>query len=310
MLNDEFLYVEKYRPTTVEECILPDSYKEKFLDFVKEGDFPHLLLSGTPGVGKTTVAKALCNQLDMNYLVINSSDERGIDTLRSKVKQFASTMSFDRRKKAIILDEADNITSDAQDALRGVMEQFSNNCKFILTANFKAKIKPAIQSRCLVIDFDIKEEDKLTLETAFFWRCESILKENGVDYDKRVLAALIARYFPDFRRTLNELQGLAMNGKIDVGVLSNVSGSLAKLVAHMKAKDFNAIRTWVHENDLDSATLFTRLYDILSDELVPVTLPSAVLVLAKYQYQAAFVADQELNNLACIVELLVEVEFK
>lgn len=310
---DQFLYVEKYRPHKIEDCILPDRIKKVFQEYVNNGEFQHLLLTGPAGCGKTTVAKALCQELGLNHLFINSSDERGIDMLRTKIKGYASTVSLTGGRKVIILDEADYLTPEAQAALRGTIEEFSENCSFIFTCNFKAKIMDAIHSRCAVIDFALKGDEKSKMAMQMFKRIANILAEEGVTYDKQVLAKIVERYFPDYRRTLNELQRYSTSGSIDTGVLAQVDNvrKLDDLIKTLKEKDFSSMRKWVVLNsDIDPSRIFRAVYDGLNEYLVPESIPAAVVTLAKYQYQAAFVADQELNLVACLTEIMVECEVK
>ena len=309
----EYLFVEKYRPHKIEDCILPDRLKNVFQEYVTQGDIPNLMLTGSAGVGKTTVAKAMCEQLGLNHLFINSSDERGIDTLRTKIKGYASTVSLTGGRKVIILDEADYLTPEAQAGLRGAIEEFSDNCSFIFTCNFKARLIDALHSRCAVVDFTLKGDEKVKMATQMFKRLVSILTQEGIEYDKQVLAKIVERYFPDYRRTLNELQRYSSSGRIDAGVLSQVESvrKLEDLVKYLKDKDFTAMRKWVVNNsDIDPSRIFRNIYDGLSEFLKPESVPYAVVTIAKYQYQAAFVADQELNLVACLTEIMVEADFK
>ena len=314
-MRDEFLWVEKYRPKTIEDCILPESTKKTFLDFLDKGEVPNLLLSGPAGCGKTTVAKALCNQLGVDYYVINGSDEgRFLDTVRNNAKNFASTVSLtsSSRHKVIIIDEADNTTADVQLLLRASIEEFSRNCRFIFTCNYKNKIIEPLHSRCAVIDFGIKGKQKADLATCFFKRINSILEEEGIESDKKVVAELINKHFPDWRRVLNELQRYSVGGIIDTGILATLSDiSVNDLVKNLKEKNFTEVRKWCVNNlDNDPSVLLRRIYDTLSTSLVPSTIPAAVLIIAKYQYQIAFVADQEINLLAALTEIMCECEFK
>ena len=309
----EFLYVEKYRPHKIEDCILPDRLKKVFQEYVTQGDIPNLMLTGTAGCGKTTVAKAMCEEIGMNHLFINSSDERGIDTLRTKIKGYASTVSLTGGRKVIILDEADYLTPEAQAGLRGAIEEFSSNCSFIFTCNFKARLIDALHSRCSVVDFALKGDEKSKMAAQMFRRLSVILKEEGITYDKDVLGKIVQRYFPDYRRTLNELQRYSTSGNIDAGVLSQVESvrKLDDLIKALKDKDFSTMRKWVVNNsDIDQNRIFRSIYDNLCVYLKPESVPQAVVTLAKYQYQAAFVADQELNLVACLTELMVECEVK
>jgi len=311
----DFIWVEKYRPKTIEECILPENIKKTFNDFLNKGEIPNMLLSGPPGVGKTTVAKALCNQLGVDYYVINGSDEgRFLDTVRNSAKNFASTVSLssDARHKVIIIDEADNTTSDVQLLLRASIEEFAGNCRFIFTCNYKNKIIEPLHSRCAVVEFGIKGPEKPKIQAAFFNRLVSILDEERVETDKKVLIELINKHFPDWRRILNECQRYSVGGKIDTGILASFSDvSVNDLIKNLKTKNFPEVRKWVVSNlDNDSSVLLRRIYDSLYTSLVPNTIPSAVLIIAKYQYQIAFVADQEINMLAALTEIMVECEFK
>ena len=314
-MRDEFLWVEKYRPKTIEDCILPEQIKKTFLDFLDKGEVPNLLLSGPAGCGKTTVAKALCNQLGVDVYVINGSDEgRFLDTVRNNAKNFASTVSFssEAKHKVIIIDEADNTTPDVQLLLRASIEEFSNNCRFIFTCNYKNKIIEPLHSRCAVVDFGIKGKAKQEIAAAFFGRLVTILEQERVEADKKVLAELINNHFPDWRRVLNECQRYSVSGKIDSGILATFSDvSVNDLTKNLKQKNFTEVRKWCVDNlDNDPAVLLRRIYDSLSSSLVPSSIPAAVLIIAKYQYQIAFVADQEINMLACLTEIMVECEFK
>jgi DNA polymerase III delta prime subunit len=309
----EYLYVEKYRPHKIEDCILPDRLKKVFQEYVTEGNIPNLMLTGSAGCGKTTVAKAMCEEIGCNFLFINSSDERGIDTLRTKIKGYASTVSLTGGRKVIILDEADYLTPEAQAGLRGAIEEFSENCSFIFTCNFKARLIDALHSRCSVVDFALKGDEKLKMAAQMFKRLANILTQESITYDKDVLGKIVQRYFPDYRRTLNELQRYSTSGNIDAGVLSQVESvrKLDDLIKSLKDKDFSTMRKWVVNNsDIDQSRIFRSIYDNLCVYLKPESVPMAVVTLAKYQYQAAFVADQELNLVACLTELMVECEVK
>ena len=314
-MRDEFLWVEKYRPKTIEDCILPENIKKTFRDFLNRGEVPNLLLSGPAGCGKTTVAKALCNELGVDYYVINGSDEgRFLDTVRNNAKNFASTVSLssEAKHKVIIIDEADNTTPDVQLLLRASIEEFSGNCRFIFTCNYKNKIIEPLHSRCAVIDFGIKGKQKQEIATCFFKRLNWILDNERIQSDKKVTAELIHKHFPDWRRVLNECQRYSVSGKIDSGILAHFSDvKVNDLVKNLKEKNFPEVRKWCVNNlDNDPAMLLRRIYDSLSNSLVPSSIPPAVLILAKYQYQIAFIADQEINMLACLTEIMVECEFK
>ena len=305
------LWTEKYRPKTVEDCILPDRLKKPFQEYVNQKMIPNLLLSGGPGVGKTTVAKALCNEIGCDYLVINGSDESGIDTFRVKIKNYASSMSLSGGRKVIIIDEADYLNPNStQPALRNAIEEFAGNCSFVFTCNYKNRIIEPLHSRCAVIEFGLKNGEKAKMASAFFKRIQSILQSESVDYDDAVIAELIKKHFPDFRRVLNELQRYSQFGKIDTGILSQIGDvSISELVKNIKEKDFGAIRKWVASNEIDPNTLYRKLYDAMYEFIKPQSIPEAVVILAGYQYKAAFVADQEINTVACLTELMVSCEF-
>lgn len=312
-MTEEYLFVEKYRPRKVADCILPERLKNTFESYVKSGNIPNLMLTGTAGVGKTTIALAMCNELGINPLFINSSDERGIDTLRVKIKSYASTVSISGGRKVIILDEADYITPEAQAALRGAIEEFSTNCSFILTCNFKSRLIDALHSRCSVIDFTLRPEEKPKMALAFLKRLMTILATENITYDKAVLVKIIEKFFPDYRRTLNEIQRYASGGNIDAGVLAQISNvrNLDELIRSIKEKDFTSMRKWVVVNsDIDSSRVFRKIYDGLTEYVKPDSIPMAVVILGKYQYQAAFVADQEINMVACLTEIMVDCEMK
>ena len=312
----DFLWVEKYRPKTIEDCILPEDTKQTFHSFLRQGEISNLLLSGTAGTGKTTVARALCEELKCDYLIINGSDEgRQIDTLRTKIKSFASTVSLDKEAnhKVIIVDEADYMNADSvQPALRNFIETFYKNCRFIFTCNFKNKIIPALHSRCTVVDFAIKNGYRKKCADAMMIRLGTILDDEKVPYDKKVLAELIIKHFPDFRRTINELQRYSVRGKIDSGILFSLSETNTKeLVATLKEKRFNDMRKWVIQNiDKEPSSMFRNLYEVLWKALDPKSIPQAVLVIAGYQYKAGFVADQEINMVACLTEIMANCKFK
>ena len=308
------LWVEKYRPQTVEDCILPSETHDTFVLMVERGEPQNLLLSGGPGCGKTSVAKALCNDLGCDTMTINCSEDGNIDTLRTKIRSFASTVSLtDGVKKVVILDEFDYSNAQStQPALRGFMEEFSDNCRFILTCNFKNRVIEPLHSRCTCIDFRIPNKAKPALASRFLSRVTEILEVEGVEYDEKVVAQLIMKFFPDFRRTLNELQRYAAGGKIDVGMLQTIGDVHIKtLVKSMKAKDFGAVRKWVVENlDNDQTRVYRAIYDGLYETVEVGSIPQAILVLADYQYKAAFAADAEINLTACLVQLMMEVQFK
>jgi len=314
-MTSEFLFVEKYRPQTIDDCILPDDTKKTFKEFVEKGEIPNLLLAGPPGIGKTTIAKALCNELGADYYVINGSDEgRFLDTVRNQAKNFASTVSLtgSSKHKVIIVDESDNTTNDVQLLLRANIEAFYNNCRFIFTCNYKNKIIEPLHSRCAVIDFTIKGKQKQQLAGAFFKRVLQILDQERIEYDEKVVAELVTRHFPDFRRVLNECQRYSTGGKIDSGILAAFSDLRTnELIKHLKEKNFTEVRKWVVSNiDNDSHKVLRGIYDACYDVLTPQTIPAAVLIIAKYLYQASFCADQEINLLAALTEIMCEVEFK
>jgi len=312
-MSEQLLWTEKYRPKTVEDCILPDAIKTTFQEYVKSGHIPNLLLSGSAGVGKTTIAKALCNEVGCDFIVINGSDESGIDVLRNKIKNYASSVSLSGGRKVIIIDEADYLNPNStQPALRGAIEEFASNCSFIFTCNYKNRIIEPIHSRCAVIEFKIQNGQKAKMASAFFKRVEWILGEEKITYDREVIAALITKHFPDNRRILNELQRYSASGTIDNGILSNVVDiNLADLIKTIKDKDFTSMRKWVTQNlDNDPVRIYRKIYDSLYDNLKPNSIPNAVMILAKYQYQSAFVADQEINLVACLTEFMVELELK
>jgi DNA polymerase III delta prime subunit len=311
--DDQFLWVEKYRPQKIDDCVLPESLKDTFKQYIAQGELPHFLLSGTAGVGKTTVAKALCNEIGAEYIMINGSEESGIDTLRTKIKGFASTVSLTDSPKIVIIDEADYLQANStQPALRSFIEEFSANCRFIFTCNFKNRILEAIHSRCACIDFKIDNKDKQVLLGLFFKRATQILKQENVDFDHKVVAELITKHFPDYRRVLNELQRYSVSGKIDSGILVNMSQeSFKDLIKMMKEKDFTNVRKWVGKNsDSDTVALFRELYDTSVTYMAPESIPQLVLILADYQYKAAFVADHELNIMAALTEVMANVKFK
>jgi len=307
----QFLWVEKYRPRTIDDCILPDSVKQSFKKFINKGEIPNLLLSGTAGTGKTTLARALCEDLGCDYIIINGSDEgRQIDTLRTKIKQFASAVSFEGKTKVVILDEADYMNRESvQPALRAFIETFSENCRFIFTCNYSNKIIAPLHSRTTVIDFKINPSDRPELASKFMVRMKYILDSEGITYNEKVIAELLMRYFPDYRRVLNELQRYSSGGSIDEGILSNFQEVNAKaLTESLKTKDWKKMRQWVVNNvDTDPQGIFRQIYDILLPQVK--SIPQVVLLIADYQYKAAFVADQEINLTACLTEIMANVEF-
>jgi len=315
-MRDEFIWVEKYRPKSIDDCILPEDTKQTFKEFLKKGEIPNLLLSGPPGIGKTTVAKAMCEELGVDYYVINGSDEgRFLDTVRNQAKNFASTVSLmdaDKKHKVIIIDEADNTTHDVQLLLRANIESFYKNCRFIFTCNFKNRIIEPLHSRCSVIEFAISGKNKATIAAQFFKRLVFILDQEHIEADKKVVAELINKHFPDWRRVLNECQRHSVSGKIDSSILANFSEvNINDLIKNLKGKKFPEVRKWCVNNlDNDPSVLLRRIYDALFESLDGPSIAAAVLIIAKYQYQIAFVADQEINLLACMTELMVECEFK
>ena len=314
-MRDEFLWVEKYRPKTIEECILPENIKTTFQNFLDKGEVPNLLLAGPAGCGKTTVAKALCNELGVDVYVINGSDEgRFLDTVRNNAKNFASTVSLSStaKHKVIIIDEADNTTPDVQLCLRAFTEEFIGNCRFIFTCNYKNKIIQPLHSRCAVVDFSIKGKERQALAGKFFQRLQQILDTESVEYDNKVLVELIQKHFPDWRRVLNELQRYSVSGKIDTGILAAFTNvKTDDLFKSLKDKDFPKVRKWVVDNlDNDPTVLLRSVYDAVYSHLEGAGIAAAVLIIAKYQYQSGFVADQEINMLACLTEIMVECNFK
>ena len=312
-MNDVMLWVEKYRPSKISECILTDDLKKTFQTFVDEGNIPNLLLTGGPGVGKTTVAKAMLEELGATYMMINGSEESGIDVLRNKIKNFASTVSMDGNRKFVILDEADYLNPQStQPALRGFIEEFHKNCGFILTCNFKNRIIDPLHSRCSVVEFRIPVAEKPKLAGEFFKRVQNILGEEGVQYQPKAVAGIVEKYFPDWRRVLNELQRYSVSGLIDSGILVNISETNMKdLTTFLKEKDFKSIRKWVANNlDNDPARAYRKVYDALYEDIQPQTVPHLVLATADYSYKSAFVADQEINMLAFMIEIMTQVQFK
>ena len=309
----EHLWVEKYRPNSLTEAILPSQLKKDFKDVLKQGELQNMLLTGTAGTGKTTVAKALCNELNLDYIIINGSEESGIDTLRNKIKQFASSVSLEGGYKVVILDEADYLNPQStQPALRGFIEEFSANCRFILTCNFKNRIIEPLHSRCSVVEFAIPKDEKEEMAMQFMQRLQHILGTENVQYENEVLAELIMKYFPDFRRTINELQRYGLSGTIDSGILINVNDiSVNDLMNHLKIKDFRKMRQWVANNiDIEPAAMFRKIYDNATEYVDPQSIPQLVLILADYQYKDSFVADHELNMVACLTEIMAGVQFK
>ena len=310
---EEFLWVEKYRPKTIDECVLPAELKENFQKVLKQREMQNMLLTGTAGTGKTTAAKALCNELDLDYLLINGSEESGIDTLRNKIKHFASTVSLQGGYKVVILDEADYLNPQStQPALRGFIEEFSSNCRFILTCNFKNRIIEPLHSRCTTIEFNIPKKDAERLASVMMARLMLILDDEGITYEHPVLAELIMKYMPDWRKVINELQRYSIGGTIDSGILVQLSDiSFNNLVSFLKEKNFKQVRKWVAENmDSEPVALYRKIYDNMNDNIEPASIPQLVLILADYQYKNAFVADHELNTVACLTEVMAGVKFK
>ena len=308
---EHLLWTEKYRPKNIEDCILPERLKKPFQEYVTQKNIPNLLLTGGAGVGKTTVAKAMCNEIGCDFMIINGSDENGIDMVRNKITNYASSMSFTGGRKVIIIDEADYLSANAQAAFRNAIEEFAGNCSFIFTCNFKNKIIEPLHSRCAVIEFTLKASEKSSMAAQFFKRIQTILSDEEIAYETPVVAELIKKHFPEFRRVINELQRFSKFGKIDTGVLAQiVDVSLADIIKFIKDKDFGAIRKWVASNDVDPASLYRKLYDNLYEVLKPQSIPQAVIIIADYQYKQAFVADQEINLVACLTELMVSLEFK
>jgi DNA polymerase III delta prime subunit len=310
---ETFLWVEKYRPTTIDACILPNSLKESFSEFVNNKHIPNLILSGGPGVGKTTVAKAMVEEIGATWMMVNGSEESGIDVLRTKIKNFASTVSLEGGRKYIILDEADYLNPQStQPALRGFMEEFHKNCGFILTCNYKNRLIEPLHSRCSVVDFIIAKNEKPKLATDFFSRVKMILSNENVKFDQKAVAELLNKYFPDWRRILNELQRYSASGQIDAGILVNLSEvNISELMEALKGQEFTNVRKWIVNNlDNDPVRIYRRIYDSLYDYIDKSTIPHAVVILAEYSYKSAFVADQEINLLACFTEIMAQVKFK
>ena len=311
--DEMFLWVEKYRPQKIDDCVLPDSLKKTFHEYIAQGELPTFLFCGSAGVGKTTVAKALCNEIGAEFLFINGSEESGIDVLRTKIKSFASSVSLTDAKKVVILDEADYLNPNStQPALRAFIEEFSANCRFIFTCNYKNRIIEPLHSRCAVIDFKIENKDKQETMAAFFKRATQILKQEEIEFDAKVVAEVVAKHFPDYRRVLNELQRYSVSGKIDTGILVNVGEeSYKELMKNLRDKNFTEVRKWVSKNsDSDTTSLFRELYDSAATTIEPNSVPQLVLILADYQYKAAFVADHELNIMAALTEIMAQCKFK
>jgi DNA polymerase III delta prime subunit len=312
LMSESFLWVEKYRPTTVNDCILPERLKKSFQEYVNRKEIPNLMLTGSAGVGKTTVAKAMCDEIGVNHLYINASENRGIDVLRTTIRNYASTISLSGGKKVIILDEADYMTPDAQAAMRGAIEEFAENCTFIFTCNFKSKLIDAIHSRCSVIDFALRNDEKKEMAAQLFKRLQFILTQEKIAYDKAVLAKIVEKFFPDYRRTLNELQRYGASGSLDAGIVAQLSDirKISDLVKHLKEKNFGEMRKWcVANSDIEPARIYRKIYDGLYEYMKPHSIPQAVVTIGKYQYQSAFVADQEINLVACLTELMVDCEY-
>lgn len=312
-MNDEqFLWVEKYRPNLISDCILPKRIKDTFQEYVNKGEIPNLLLTGTAGTGKTTVAKAMCNELGCDHIIINCSDDSGIDTLRSKIRGYASSVSLSGGSKVIIMDEFDYANANSlQPALRGAIEEFASNCSFVFTCNFKHRIIEPLHSRCATIDFRLNKDEKVEMAKAFMNRICYILDTENITYKKQVVGALIMKYFPDYRKTINELQRYSVSGTIDEGILASVMDvDLTALVEHLRVKDYTKVNKWVKANtDGDPNRIFSRIYEAVNQYLKPQTIPEVIVILAKYQYQAAFVSNPELNLLACLVEIMITAEF-
>ena len=310
---ETFLWVEKYRPITVDACILPNSLKKSFSEFVKNKHIPNLILSGGPGIGKTTVAKAMVEEIGATWMMVNGSEESGIDVLRTKIKNFASTVSLEGGRKYIILDEADYLNPQStHPALRGFMEEFHKNCGFILTCNYKNRLIQPLHSRCSVVDFIIPKDDKPKLAADFFNRVKMILSDENVKFDQKAVREVIYKYFPDWRRILNELQRYSASGQIDAGILVNLSEvNINELMVALKRQEFTNVRKWIVNNlDNDPVRIYRRIYDSLYDNIDKSTIPHAVIILAEYSYKSAFVADQEINLLACFTEIMAQVKFK
>jgi DNA polymerase III delta prime subunit len=308
---EEFLFVEKYRPKTIEDCVLPKSLKDTFQSIIDKGELPNMMFTGSAGIGKTTVARALCNELGLDYMMINGSEDGNIDTLRGKIKQFASTVSLQGGQKVVILDEADYLNPQStQPALRGFIEEFSKNCRFILTCNFKNRIIDPLHSRCSIYEFNLGSKEKMAM--AFMHRLQFILDSENIKYENQVLAELIMKYIPDWRRVINECQRYGMSGVIDTGILVTLSeSSIKSLMKDLKSKNFKSMRKWVSDNiDVESAKLFRMVYDNMITYVEPSSVPALVLILADYSYKDSFVADHELNVVACMTEIMSQIKFK
>ena len=308
----DYLWVEKYRPQTIQDTILPESLKKTFSEIVKSGDISNMLFTGSAGVGKTTIAKALCTECKTDYIVINASTERGIDIIRDNVRRFATTLSLYSSKKVIILDEADQLTGEAQKAIRGVFEEFHDNCRFILTCNYESKLIPAIRSRCSEYNFSIPSKEKAVLSARFYNRIIEILDKENVEYDVNVVRELITKYYPDWRRLIVELQRYSMGGKIDAGILTTLTDTNIKsLIDYLKNKNWKSMRSWIVEN-MDSGTnsIYRSIYDSMAIHIKPESIPTLILIIAEYQYKDAFVIDHEINTVACMTEIMSSVEFK
>jgi len=313
IMKKEFLFVESYAPSSIEDCILPDNLKKYFTDIKASGNVPNMILAGGSGCGKTSTIRALAADLDRDFMIINGSDERSIDVIRNKVKNYASTVSLSQSgKKILLIDEGDNLTHDAQLALRASLEELQGNCSVVFTCNYKNKLIQPLHSRCAVIDFTITSKEKPRIAAAFYKRVCNILDTEKITYESKVVVEVITKYFPDFRRTLNELQRYASSGTIDAGILAQVSDvKITSLVKHLKEKNFKEVRKWVVENlDNDPNIILRKVYDSLYENLIPQSIPEAILVIADYQYKSAFVVDNEINLLACLIELMCKVTFK
>lgn len=308
---NQFLWVESYRPKTVEECVLPERLKLPFKEYVKAKEIPNLMLTGSAGVGKTTVAKALCEEIGCDYIILNGSSKFGVDMVHNTVSEYASSISLNGQRKVIIVDEADGMTAQAQQAFRASIEKFSLNCTFIFTCNYKEKIIEPIHSRCAVVDFRLTKDEKSKMAGLFYKRVQEILKLENVDANEKVVAEVVKKFFPDFRRTLNELQRYSKLGKIDVGILSNLSDeSISEVIGYLKEKNFGGFKKWIFNSDYDSDSLYRKLFDAMYEQVEPKYVPLLVTIIADYMYKKAFVADTQLNDLAMLSQILVDVEFK